>query len=283
MLLLQANEFHEVWDGCIAKLLSSTLSAAPRGLTTTEYCGVVLRVDDACNNILVNTGRDLNYRFMVAEFLWIAFGMDDLATIAQYNKNIAQFSDDGKVLYGSYGRRLKLQWDRIRHALKRDSYTRQAVATIFNPDMSTNTKDTPCTISLQWLLRADKLNCIATMRSSDIWLGLPYDFYVFSQLTNCLAGYLGKRPGWVQMQLGSLHLYESNFAKAQECMHEWKSYTLRSGSMDGLPDPTLKPILQNPTVLKVLEEEDRVFDAVLKAPTKIQALGVLKKAYATEH
>lgn len=282
-LVLQAELFHDVWDDCIKMLLNSPMSAAPRGLKTLEHCGVILRVDDALNNILVNTGRDLNYRFMVAEFLWIAYGMDDLATIAQYNKNIAQFSDDGKVLYGSYGRRLKLQWDRIRHSLRKDGYTRQAVATIFNPDMSTNTKDTPCTISLQWLLRDDKLNCIATMRSSDIWLGLPYDFYAFSQLTNCLAGYMGKECGWLQMQLGSMHLYESNFEKARECMHEWKSYTLRSGLMDGLPDPDLRGVLMNPTTLKVLEGEERVFDNVLKAPTKIQALGVLRKAYATKH
>lgn len=283
-LLLHADKFHQVWDGCVECLLdSATKSVSPRGLVTMEHCGVTLRVNDLMENILVNTGRDLNYRFMVAEFLWIAYGLDDLATIARYNKNIAQFSDDGKILYGSYGRRLKLQWDRIRHALRKDNQTRQAVATLFNPDMSTNTKDTPCTISLQWLLRDDHLNCIATMRSSDIWLGLPYDFYVFSQLTNCLAGYLDKKPGWLQMQLGSMHLYEANFEKARECMHEWESYTLRSGYMDGLPDPDLKPILQDPTVRKALEGQEIVFDAVLKSPTKIQALGVLKKAYATEH
>jgi thymidylate synthase len=262
-------------------LLERPQGPDPRGLRTSEVTGAIFRVGNLRPNILVNSGRDLNYRFMVAEFLWIALGRDDVEGIAKYNKEIGKFSDDGKVLYGSYGRRLILQWDRIHTVLKKDNHTRQAVGAIFNADMDPNTKDTPCTISLQWLLREGHLNCIATMRSSDIWLGLPYDFYVFSQLTNCLAGVLGVQTGWLQMQLGSLHLYETNAHKAMEAVAEWQSYTLESETTDGFPEFSMSKILDNPfdpAVVQLRGQED-IYAEVLQAQTKVQALGVLKRAY----
>jgi thymidylate synthase len=60
------------------------------------------------------------------------------------------------------------------------------------------------------------------MRSSDAWLGVPYDWFNFSMLSAGVALLL--REKGVNVNLGSLHfyaasqhLYESNWAGAEEC------------------------------------------------------------------
>jgi len=145
---------------------------------------------------------------MVAEFLWILAGLNDVNILAKYNSSMKNFSDDGEILSGAYGPRLLPQIPYVLENLKKPE-TRQAVATIWTPSPS-DSKDVPCTISLQWLIRGGFLHCTVNMRSSDAWLGLPYDFFTFSQITNYLALVLGRPVGSVTMNLASSHLYAEN-------------------------------------------------------------------------
>lgn len=212
-----------LWHELLQQLYHRGDAVSPRGVACYEVCGVKLRLTDARANLLVNEHRKLAYRFAVAEWLWIYFGHDDVATIERYNPNIARFSDDGVRFHGAYGTRVyggpthgTDQWYQVIELLRRDRDTRQAVITIFGPrDVGANTKDVPCTLSLQFLLRRGRLNAILSMRSSDVWLGLPYDVFTFTMLQNIAAAQLGVELGWFQANLGSSHLYGSNVDDAK--------------------------------------------------------------------
>jgi thymidylate synthase len=58
------------------------------------------------------------------------------------------------------------------------------------------------------------LHAVVTMRSSDVWLGLPYDTVNLSLLTMGLAGELDLEPGSLIFNLGSSHLYDRDREKA---------------------------------------------------------------------
>jgi hypothetical protein len=99
--------------------------------------------------------------------------------------------------------------------------TRQAVVSLWRPHditcaLQQNKKDLPCTLSLQFLLRGGKLNLIVTMRSNDVWLGLPYDAWAWCSIQQLVATALGVELGWYQHQAGSLHVYDRNFEKFQQ-------------------------------------------------------------------
>jgi thymidylate synthase len=208
---MSAQLLHEAWLRRLRALYYTTSSVSPRGQATREILDAHLRFD-AQFNLLACPGRGLNYRFAVAEWLWMSFGRSDVSSLAQYNKVIAQFSDDGVFLTGAYGPHIRAQWQRTVDRLTADPDTRQAVIEIPRPRGAT--KDEPCTLSLQFLLRGGKLNLIATMRSSDVWLGVPYDLFSFTQLQNALAGQLGVGRGWCALNTGSSHLYERDVDKA---------------------------------------------------------------------
>ncbi len=214
-----ATSFGALWVQLLEALVNSEHQSLPRGLPIRELLNVKLELTNPYRNILVNAKRSVKYRFMLAEWLWIWYGHDDVKTIAKYNPNIAKFSDNGIDFNGAYGKAVQPHWLRIVDTLTRDPASRQAVITIYKAPPQ-ETKDTPCTVSVQWIIRDKRLHCIVTMRSSDIWLGLPYDVFNFTMLTNLLGAQLNLKMGTFWMNLGSSHLYDVNFKEAKEAVDE---------------------------------------------------------------
>lgn len=279
---LEAANITAGWINLLDHLYNFGTRSAPRGKPIREICGVSLHITDGYANILESERRNLNYRFMVAEWLWIWFAHTDVATIARYNKHIAQFSDDGVTFNGAYGAPISAQWSRVVDTLRADPDSRQAVIQIYSPPRGP-TKDVPCTISLQFLFRG-RLDLIVTMRSSDVWLGLPYDFFTFSMLANIMAGQLGYEVGSVLMNLGSSHLYEVNADDAHKILltHEGidPRDALRSPQVEGIPplwlDESLtkrEPVCQN---LGMMLRPWVDYERVLCAPKMVEAYAALK-------
>jgi thymidylate synthase len=268
------GRFDNVWTGLLKHLLERGKLQSPRGQITFEELGVVLRMSDLRENILINDARRPNYRFMVAEWLWIALGRSDVASLMRYNKQIAQFSDDKLTFSGAYGPRLKPQWDWIIQKLRKDEYSRQSVASIWLPSPS-ESKDIPCTLNFQFLLRDKHLNCIVTMRSSDVWLGLPYDFFNFSMLTNMLAGELGVECGWLQMNLGSSHLYRDKMDLAI-VVWQTSSNCYRSPKLPGRPPKWLEDAFSATDGVVIDKPWDRYYEVLAHSQTSVEALEVLR-------
>lgn len=189
---------------------------APRGLKTREIIGYQTCIDMQYPIVTIPS-RKINYRFMAAEAYWILTGQQGLDELTPYCEKMRAFSDDGITLSGAYGPRFISQSRYIVDSLVNDESTRQAVLTIWerNPRPS---KDIPCTVSLQWLLRSNKLHCIAHMRSQDVWLGWPYDVFSFTMMTCYLIGLAGKGGIWklgnLRVMVGSQHLYDNDNANS---------------------------------------------------------------------
>lgn len=268
-MLVQANDFYGAWSQLLRLVMEKGHECQPRGLKIKELLHTQLVVNDLRRNVLVHPVRDLNYRFMVAEWQWVFHGSDDLAFLTRYNKEMAKFSDDGETLHGAYGKRLMPQWDQLLGLLRRDPDTRQAIATIFDyKDLRPigfdidgklrYTKDCPCTLTLQLLLRAGRLHGVVTMRSNDLWLGLPYDFFTFSQLVNGLAGQLGVETGSLTLQAGSSHVYEPHFKLTLDVLSQ--PHLGRTVRSPALPSPEYQRVLDclgKNEALKLLEELSR--------------------------
>lgn len=195
-------------------------SVSPRGMKTYEarWCKYVLTDVTRCACWLPK--RRINYPFMFAEFLWMFCGRRDVDMIAYYNPNIKKFSDDGETFYGAYGPPWRDQITGAVERIKRDPDSRQAVVCTWRPpynryigdfpELLEQTKDVPCTLTMQYLLRDGKLEAGVNMRSSDAWLGLPYDIFNFAMLQRAVAAELQVEPGELNLYIGSSHLYERN-------------------------------------------------------------------------
>ncbi len=224
----------EAWYSLLRNIMYYGKKVSPRGMDTLEVLHNNINMD--MNNPIVNNDlRKLSYKFLAAEAYWILSGDNQVSGIAPYNKYISNFSDDGEIFFGAYGPRIKSQFSYVANSLVDDHMSRQAVLTIWreNPEKS---KDIPCTINMTFNIRDNKLNCHTIMRSSDAWLGFPYDVFNFSmvaimvmnmyhdmQLIRLGTGKI-KEEDMKQLELGTLywtgissHIYFKNLDQIQDC------------------------------------------------------------------
>lgn len=189
--------------------------AAWRGRTTSELIGFQ-SVWPMASPVIVEPARKLGYRFMAAEAAWILSGDNRVETIKPFAKDIAQFSDDGQRFFGAYGPKFIDQLSYVVQTLFKDPASRQAVINIWR-EQPRESRDTPCTLSWQFLIRERTLHCVATMRSSDLWTGIPYDVVNFSTVAAVVAlelrgrGALWTKLGNLYLTAGSQHLYEADW------------------------------------------------------------------------
>jgi len=199
-------------------LMEQNDSVNPRGMPTLETIAKSITVSMETPIVLCKI-RKLNHGFMFGEASWILSGSNDLLRIQPFMKRIGNYSDNSRTLSGAYGPHVVRQLHYVARALRADRSTRQAVLTIWQerPEPS---KDIPCTVSMQFMIRDNMIHTIVNMRSSDAYLGLPYDLFVFSCITARLRdmmGISGLKLGNLTVFAGSSHVYNSNYASAFNC------------------------------------------------------------------
>lgn len=207
----------QVWNYAVRSLLRQPVIESRNG-PMKEIVGYSTTIDMR-HNWLWDEVRGAKSWYAAAELLWYLSATCDASMITHYAPSYVNYTEEG-MAYGAYGPRIMPYLPAIIADLQRKN-SRQTVCTIWEPQDLGNigqTRDLPCTLSLQWILR-DALDVIVTMRSNDVWLGMPYDIYCFGEMSKLLAAHLGVKPGMIYHRVGSLHLYERNFSSAAEIGH----------------------------------------------------------------
>lgn len=201
------------------KLLSDVVRTGQRvyvrGSWTTEllHRGCIIDMKHPIVNV---KNRKLGAAFLFGEAAWILSGRNDVTSIQPFSKRISDFSDDGIFFRGAYGPQIIQQLPYILECFT-DIYTRQAVISIWKPSPP-NSKDIPCTIDVHFMVRGGLLHTFVHMRSSDCWLGVPYDWFNFSMLSYWVMLMINERRsehgaldlGFLHFCANSQHIYDTN-------------------------------------------------------------------------
>ncbi len=182
---------------------------SPRGMATRELEHVTIIIDDPVTAVPVNTSRRLKYAIGATETMHLIGGISSLEQLDAASANrFRQFSDDGR-LQGAYGPRVYAQLPKIIRLLATESDSRQGVVMIFKEDdLLSGNADVPCTVYLHFRVIDGALELKTTMRSNDVWLGVPYDWWMFTRLQMTVAWALKLPLGPYTHHVDSLHLYE---------------------------------------------------------------------------
>jgi len=198
----------------------------------------------------------------LGELCWYLAKDNDLNFISYYIPNYRKFADDN-IIYGGYGPRL-FNWNGINQVeniigiLKKKPDSRKAVIQIFEAeDITQEHNDTPCTCTMQFMIRQDKLHMFTSMRSNDVVIGLPHDIFCFTMLQEIIARTLDVELGIYKHFVGSLHIYDDDKDAAQQFLNEgWQSTDLPMPAMPvGNPWPNIKVLLQAESALREKSSE----------------------------
>ena len=181
---------------------------AIRGRKTKEILNYSICIENPASNLVYIEGRKFSIMHAIQESLGLVIANNSVEFASLFNERMKDFSDDGKTLYGCYGGRISGYLGNIRDKLAMDKNTRSAVLSIYKiADVAVVTKDIPCTETIQFLIRDNKLNMIVNMRSNDCIWGTPYDIFMFTNLQMVMANSLGIEVGKYYHNVGSMHLY----------------------------------------------------------------------------
>lgn len=217
MRIIAGCDANAVWVETMNMIMNYGETVHVRGMRTEEIRNAVIQTN-LLQPVMTHPFRNLSYKFMAAEAHWILSGDNRVETIAPYSSKISQFSDDGEVFFGAYGPKIMGQIEYVIGKLLEDNGTRQAVINIWRENPPP-TKDVPCTVAMSFNLRHGRLDQTVFMRSSDAWLGLPYDIFNFSMIGLHVCAAINSRvwpavpiahPRYLTIHAVSSHLYEKD-------------------------------------------------------------------------
>lgn len=218
MYCLKHDDVDTAYRNLFRTLMREGRSTTRRDKEMVELSNVFWQLSNPRARVVQNPARKLSLPFLVGEFFWILAGSDEVDFISFYNKRMKNFSDDGFVLHGAYGKRLFDQWKPTIQKLRADEMTRQAVLTILSTDdAAVVTKDFPCNTTLFFSTDQDrKLNLTVTVRSQDMMLGFPYDVFHWTLFLENVAKSCDLEIGEYTHLMMNCHYYKSDEEKVKK-------------------------------------------------------------------
>lgn len=209
---------------------------APRGQDIKEILNYSVRIKNPQINPLIT--KDLKRNLIIENYtdkelkwyLSASVDVDDAVKISKFWGKLV--NPDGKTINSNYGYLLfkdrseghpefsannitPYEWGK--QSLLRDKDSRQAIMRVNKSKHCFETnKDFVCTMYLNFHIRDNKLNCTTRMRSSDLYVGIVYDwpFFIYVQhklLQELRSKYNDLELGYFTFSTDSLHIYERNF------------------------------------------------------------------------
>lgn len=180
------------------------------------------------------TTKRVHVKSIIHELLWFIAGETNTRSLQANGVSIwDEWADEEGELGPVYG----AQWRRWRAAppvgreaegaieidqlatlvdeIRTNPHSRRLVLSAWNVGELDAMKLPPCHLLFQFNVQAEKLHCAMTMRSCDVFLGLPFNIASYALLTMMIAQVADLEPGELILSLGDTHVYQNHFEQAR--------------------------------------------------------------------
>jgi thymidylate synthase len=190
---------------------------------------------EPCGGFPLLTTKRLHTKSIVHELLWFIAGDTNAKTLQAEGVTIWDewAGEDGDLgpIYGAQWRRWRAapprdavagappveidQLTRLVEKIQSDRDSRRLVMSAWNVGELDAMKLPPCHLLTQFNVHRDRLHCLVTMRSVDVFLGLPFNIASYALLTMMMAQATDLEPGDLVFSLGDTHVYHNHFEQAR--------------------------------------------------------------------
>lgn len=198
---------------------------------TREFTHLGITLKQPYERELLIPSRKPNLAAQIAETMWVLAGRNDIEWLSHYLPRAKDFSDDGETWRSGYGPRLRKyggsvdQLAYVVNTLQEHAQSRQAVISLWDPFVDTLPgKDIACNDWIVFSNRLGKLDLQVGIRSNDaIWGWSGINAFEWSVLQEIVAAMCGVGIGSLHFSVGSWHVYEPHWERAQRIADEVSS------------------------------------------------------------
>lgn len=225
LLHLEADTLDDLMRNALERVIAEGQPVLATKGNTVELIGCTLRLTRPRARLSRSSARGIAFSTL-AELCWYLSGTNQVNQIAHYLPRYFDSAEADGHVHGAYGPRLfgsgdKNQIKEVIELLRRKPSTRRAVVQIYDrEDARGDYRDVPCTCTMQFLVRYNRLTLITYMRSNDLFWGFPHDVFAFTMIQELVARSLNLELGDYVHMVGSLHLYDRNLSDAGRFLEE---------------------------------------------------------------
>jgi thymidylate synthase len=186
------------------------------GVGCTSAFNLSMRLD-VSEYFPILTGRKMFPNIFNTEFLWFMNGETNIKRLTDAGVTIwNKWADENGDLGPVYGHQLRNfnsqnidQLAELIFNIKVDPDSRRHVISLWNPAQIDQMALPPCYLYFQFFVDGDKLNMFALQRSGDMFLGIPYDVALFTNILNHVAFMCDLRPSILDVSIIDAHIYDN--------------------------------------------------------------------------
>lgn len=208
------NNIYETAQEAFEDLYDVINSRKTHANGTRKIYDVGIKIMNPLKNEIKSDFRAWNKTYADREWAWYMSENRSVKNLKKYAPIWDKMHNGDDLVNSNYG----YQWNRNNQLqakieqLKNEPSTRQAWVTILDSkEHDIHGWDTPCTLSIGFVIEDDLLCMRVLMRSNDLWFGFCNDQYCFSKLQQYVARQLNLNCGYYYHYATDMHLYKQHF------------------------------------------------------------------------
>jgi thymidylate synthase len=201
-------------------ILDNGVSKGDRTQTgTISIFGCQMRIDLSKGFPLLTT-KKVHLKSIIYELLWFLKGETNIQYLKENGVKIwDEWADENGELgpvYGSQWRSWQApdgrtidQITELIEQIRKNPDSRRLIVSAWNPAVVDQQALPPCHYSFQFYVVNNKLSCLFNMRSTDVFLGLPFNIASYALLTMMIANVCDLELGELIYSGGDVHIYNN--------------------------------------------------------------------------
>lgn len=215
------NKFEEQYSALMREVLRDKNVVTGRNGRVRMKTAVQIRANLAEGFPLV-TGKQIFPKSIAVETEWFLKGFTNTRWLNALGVKIwDQWADENGDLGPVYGKQLRdfNGFDQLKELVdlaKKEPYSRRLVVNLWNPTDLSKMKLPPCHYGFQFVIHNKQVDVVVTMRSLDLFVGLPYDVAMYALILSSFVKEIGDGyfAGEVILNAANAHIYEEHTGPA---------------------------------------------------------------------
>jgi thymidylate synthase len=209
------NNYEKNYSSALKKCLHKGVIVDSRNGNVKQLTGIQI-IANLKNGFPIVTGKQIFPKSCFIETEWLLSGITNTKWLNERGVKIwDQWADENGDLGPVYGHQLINfnginQIKNVLNEAKINKHSRRLLCSMWNPTDLKKMQLPPCHYSFQFVITNDIVDIIVTMRSLDLFIGLPYDMAMYAIILTGFANELNLKANKVIINAANAHIYENH-------------------------------------------------------------------------